>query len=216
MKWKRIPKENSEQPASGIYSDWKDILAEEGAHQCVYCAIPEPRFGGIRNFHVEHYRPKSNKRFKKLINDIHNLYFACAICNTFKSDDWPAEPDPTYRIQCYPDPSVTDYSDIISILDNGRVDGRYPASKYVTEMLFLNRPQLIYERRYSALLDRQQTAMKNLAPIIDELVNHATRRAVACLGQLTKATSHLTEVLRKMHSEPTYTTKDIKRPKQTS
>ncbi len=108
MKWKRVPKENCKQPTTGTYSDWKEILAEEGFHQCVYCAIPEPRFGGIRNFHVEHYRPKSLKRFQKLTNDIRNLYFACAICNTFKGDDWPAEPDAQFHSHCFPDPSKTD------------------------------------------------------------------------------------------------------------
>ena len=62
------PKEKTQQPTKGKYSDWKEILAEEGFNQCVYCAIPDACFGGIRNFHVEHYRPKS--KFKKLENNI--------------------------------------------------------------------------------------------------------------------------------------------------
>lgn len=214
MKWRRIPKENSKQPASGTYSDWKEILAEEGAHQCVYCAIPEPRFGGIRNFHVEHYRPKGIKRFKKLTNDIRNLYFACAICNTFKRDDWPAEPDPTHCIHCFPDPSATDYSDIFSALDNGQIEGRYAASKYVTEKLFLNRPQLIYERRYASLVARLQAATEDVAPLINDLANllpHDNEAATA-LVELCNAQAEINLAFAKMHTTPSYTTKDIRRP----
>ena len=59
MEWFKIFKENSVQPKTGKYSDWKEIIADECKHQCVYCALSESRFGGIRNFHVEHYRPKS-------------------------------------------------------------------------------------------------------------------------------------------------------------
>ena len=92
MKWFRIPKENSKQPKSGKYSDWKARIAEECKHQCVYCAISESRFGGIRNFTIEHYRPKKRPEFSHLVNDIKNLYLACPICNTFKGNDWPAEP----------------------------------------------------------------------------------------------------------------------------
>jgi 5-methylcytosine-specific restriction endonuclease McrA len=104
MNWRRIPKEKTVQPKKGRYSDWKEILAEEGFNQCVYCAIPDACFGGIRNFHVEHYRPKS--KFEKLENDIKNLFYACAICNTFKGDDWPGEPEKDFFAPCYPDPSL--------------------------------------------------------------------------------------------------------------
>lgn len=35
MNWKRIPKENSSQPSTGTYKDWKELLSVEGFHQCV-------------------------------------------------------------------------------------------------------------------------------------------------------------------------------------
>jgi hypothetical protein len=214
MKWKRVPKENSKQPASGTYSDWKEILAHEGSHQCVYCAIPEPRFGGIRNFHVEHYRPKGIRRFRKLTNDISNLYFACAICNTFKGDDWPSEPDPTFCTHCFPDPSITDYSDIFTSRDDGQVEGRYAASQYLTEKLFLNRPQLIYERRYASLVGRLKAATEDIAPIIDQLTKLAIqeKEALNCLGELCMAQTVINQAFVKMHNTPSYTTGDISRP----
>lgn len=146
MIWKRIPKENSTQPKRGTYSDWKGLIATECFNQCVYCAINERNFGGIRNFHVEHYRPKS--RFPDLINDIKNLFYACAICNVFKGNDWPNEPDTKFSKSCYPNPSETDYNTLFSIDDNkGVLEGEFIASKYITEKLYLNRPQLILLRR---------------------------------------------------------------------
>jgi hypothetical protein len=72
MRWRRIPKEKYQAPQKGTYSDWKPQLAKEGFQQCVYCAVGEPAFGGFRNFHVEHYRPK--KKFAQLENDYANLF----------------------------------------------------------------------------------------------------------------------------------------------
>src|SRR6266508_6339823 len=151
MIFRRIEKEKSKQPSRGTYKDddWKSQIAEECFHQCVYCSINEPRFGGIRNFHVEHYRPKSIARFKHLENDIRNLFLACSICNCFKQADWPNDPNKRLNIPCYPDPSTVDYSTIISMnVNNYKLRGEKLASRYVIERLFLNRPQLLLERRY--------------------------------------------------------------------
>jgi hypothetical protein len=68
MKWKLVPKRGSSQPTTGTYIDWKSLLANEGFHQCVYCALPDAALGGERNFHVEHYKPKSKAKFRHLEN----------------------------------------------------------------------------------------------------------------------------------------------------
>lgn len=148
MKWRRVPKEKSSQPVTGNYHDWKPLLAKEGFHQCVYCAISESAFGGFRNYHVEHYKPKS--RYPKLENKFSNLFYACAICNTFKGDDWPGEPHQEHLGAAYPDPSLTDYALLFDVAPNGVVAGRNIAANYLVEKLYLNRPQLISERRAQA------------------------------------------------------------------
>ncbi len=149
MNWKKIKKENSMQPSSGIYSDWKELIASECFHRCIYCSIHESSFGGIRNFHVEHYRPKSI--FKDLINNIKNLYYACCICNCFKGNDWPNEPCDNFSNISYPDPSKVDYSNIFRVNINGMVDGLFVTSIYLVEKLYINRPQLIVLRRKELL-----------------------------------------------------------------
>src|SRR5262245_33296746 len=136
MKWKRIPKEKAVQPETGYYSIWKELIADEGSHQCVYCAIHDASFGGIRNFHIEHYKPKSLPRFQHLINSIANLFYACPICNTFKSNDWPSDPIPDHSVESYPDPSEIDYCQLFDVdAATGLISGKYLASKYMIEKM---------------------------------------------------------------------------------
>ncbi len=145
MIWRK-PKSTVRQPAKGCYKDWKEKIAKKCFYQCVYCAIHESSFGGIRNFHIEHYRPKS--KFPQLTDNINNLFYACAICNVFKGNDWPNEPCPKHSNFSYPNPSETDYNKLFNVDNNAyEIAGRYQASKYLVERLFLNRPQLILIRR---------------------------------------------------------------------
>src|SRR5262249_35031221 len=117
-------------------------------NQCVYCAIHEGRFGGERNFHVEHFKPKGNSRFRSLENVYKNLYYACAICNTFKGDEWPGSVGRTFSRVGFIDPSITDYCLVFAKDNNSaEISGRNIAARYMIEQLYLNRPQLILERR---------------------------------------------------------------------
>lgn len=148
MKWFIIPKDTYPKPATGkYYHDWKEHLSKEGQEQCVYCAIQLSIFGGLRNFHVEHYRPKSIERFKHLEHDYANLFFACSICNGFKGADWRAEPDEKFENSSYPDPSKIDYSQFLKMDSDFKLYSDHFTGKYVIEKLYLNRPQLILERK---------------------------------------------------------------------
>ena len=93
MSWKLIIKDKNNQPAGKDYTLWKEQIAEECFHQCVYCSIHENPWGGVDHYHIDHYRPKSIPAFVKFELDILNLFYACPVCNRFKSDDWPAEPN---------------------------------------------------------------------------------------------------------------------------
>lgn len=151
MKWPNLSGKPRIQPSMGRWHDWKQAIANHCDGRCVYCAIPEGRFGGIRNFHVEHFRPRV--RFRQLEDDIRNLYLACAICNVLKCDDWPAEPVADHSVAAYPDPSVTDYNTLFLVRsDTHEVTSAVSAGKYLIERILLNRAQLILERRRAALL----------------------------------------------------------------
>jgi hypothetical protein len=149
MKWFLVDKSKTVQPSNGSYQAWKHLIREEARRQCVYCATHEGLFGGLRNFHVEHYRPQ--KRFPQLANSIQNLFYSCGICNSFKGSSWPADPEPTYTVCAYPCPADIDYSDIFTFQPNNKIDSKYSAGRFVIERLFLNRPQLVNFRRFFVL-----------------------------------------------------------------
>ena len=152
MQWPNVVGKSRTQPSRGTWPQWKQAIADHCDGRCVYCAIPEGRFGGIRNFHIEHFRPKV--RFPTLENDITNLYLACAICNVLKCDDWPAEPVADHSVASYPDPSVTDYNGLFVISSTTHeVGSQTVAGKYLVERVLLNRAQLILERRLAAMLN---------------------------------------------------------------
>lgn len=148
MKWTKIDKSKTNRPDTvSKYGDYKPFLRDEAKKRCVYCAIHDNSLGGIDHFHVEHYKPKSIPRFKSLEKDFTNLFYVCPICNRFKSNDWPNDPQSDFTNISYIDPGTTDYNEVFTILDNGKVTGKYVASKYMVEKIYLNRPQLINERR---------------------------------------------------------------------
>ena len=166
MRWKRVVA-GRVQPALGVYRDWKTQIANDCHQQCVYCALSESRYGGLDNFHIDHFKPKS--KFEELEQIIANLFLACAICNRFKSNDWPADPLEDHSRPAYPDPSSHDYNELFTVEHRTyEVSGRYPATRYVTERLYLNRPQLMLERRSFFLEER-----------IDEIGDFAQRAGEA-------------------------------------
>lgn len=199
MSWFLIAKPRTA-PLGAKYKEWKPSLRVEGRHQCVYCSVREASFGGYRNFHVEHYRPKSE--FVDLTNDYFNLYYACSICNAFKSDVWPGDPLPDLSNEAFPDPSIYNYSDLISVDNNHVASGNNLAAMYTIERLFLNRPQLLVERKVRALEVRMR-----------RLVDRATAYLVAegDKGELTLALADAVRVLLDMRDVAPYEPGDIRR-----
>lgn len=211
MKWIKIDKSLTAHPTTGIYSDWKELLAEESQYQCVYCCIHESKFGGIRNYHIDHFRPKSKDEFKHLENDYNNLFYSCSICNVFKSDDWPEEPKADYSNNSYPCPSETDYNALIEN-NEGILSGKYIASKYLIERLFLNRPQLILMRKEEDLLEVLlgiNNYITNKMALIKQLPNSDKKNEL-----LQKLVTYLNELLSldvTLRQQRPYTINDLRR-----
>lgn len=184
MKWRLIDKSKSKQP-SGKYSDWKPMLADESAHLCVYCAISDAHYGGIRNFHVEHYRPKS--RFKDLEHTYTNLFYACGICNTFKGNDWPDEPTKGgFDYVHYPDPSRTNYLSLFTVnIATAHLEGNNVAAKYIVEKLNLNRAQILRNRKMLLLSE-------SLGDVRDKL--HTASKGMENASDLRKIIDLMTEI----------------------
>jgi hypothetical protein len=172
----------------------------------VYCAIPDAAMGGVRNFHVEHYRPKS--RFPDLENMFTNLFYACPICNTFKGNDWPAEPE--LEIRCYPDPSVIDYEQLFTINpQSGEIHGNLVASRYIVEKIHLNRGQLILERRLQILLSKARTLREEIRNLLDQLPND---NANQLLRRFTALLNDMHDLRDRLQTITPYEPQDVQRP----
>ncbi len=178
MKWRLIDKKSVQAPKTGSYGDWKPQLAQEGEYQCVYCCIHEASFGGIRNFHVEHYRPQS--KFSTLKNTYSNLFYACGVCNILKSDDWPRELiKGDFTQSGYPDPSQVDYGHILEVNHHsGVVTSNSITGKYIIERLHLNRPHLIGLRAWSEIIQRLKRVNIEISVLIDAGIKGSECEAV--------------------------------------
>lgn len=174
MRWPVLKDVVRLQPEMGTWRDWKTRIADDCSARCVYCAIPESRFGGSRNFHIEHFRPKA--RFPSFENAISNLYLACAVCNVLKCDDWPGAPRRNHSTAAYPDPARTDYNILLSLSPSTHeVTSRTVAGKYLIERLLLNRAQLVLERRLTILVQMVDEFKRWAEPLLDEMTAEEVR-----------------------------------------
>lgn len=166
MNWPQISKGKFPEVGGPGSPEWKTALAVEANHQCVYCAVRDNALGGIRMFHVEHYRPKS--QFPRLEYDYGNMFYSCPVCNSYKGDDWPAEPASDHSLGAYPCPSDVDYNSLF--WENPatfEVEGKYAASRYLVVRLHLNRVHLQQQRREYALYREREELGRKLAMLCE-------------------------------------------------
>jgi len=128
-------------PPQKKYQDYKPYLRRDFHIRCAYCLIHEAHYGGLRNYHVDHFRPK--KLFPQLTLSYPNLYYACGLCNTFKSDVWPS-PEQQHAGFAFADPCIEDPYEIhFQVNDHdGSLRPITNAGQYTIAHLRLDRNQL--------------------------------------------------------------------------
>jgi hypothetical protein len=72
---------------SDQYKKFKPQLRKEFSYACAYCETREAEKGGMKSFHIDHYKPK--KHFPELTNEYNNLIYSCRDCNSYKGSYWP-------------------------------------------------------------------------------------------------------------------------------
>lgn len=163
-------------PLLNKYQNYKPYLRKDFDYRCAYCVIHEAHYGGLRNFHVDHFRPKS--KFPKLARTYVNLYYACGLCNTFKSDHWPSaallKKGSRYVDPCQEDPFGTHFE--VDDRD-GSLRTLTPAGKYTATHLRLDRRQL---RKHRRRLAEKQAKCQELR---DELAKPGVPPGVAARAQ---------------------------------
>lgn len=170
-------------PALKSYQGYKRYLREDFAYGCVYCGVHENEAGGPRYFSVEHFRPKS--LYRQLTTDYRNLLYACGICNSFKSNDWPSD-DPLRDGKGYLDPCDHDYDKHFALDDDFFV-AQTPVAEYMINRMHLNRVAMQKQRRvrrddealhtqFLMLFERSMAALDGL--LAAEALPGAERRAM--------------------------------------
>lgn len=204
--WKKTKSPRTNPVRGHVYSDWKDEIASDCHHRCVYCGLDESR-AGRRNFCIDHYRPQS--KFDALENDISNLYYSCAICNTFKGSDWPSDDalDPTQP--GYYDPARVDYNQVFSISPSFEVHGACARSRYMIVRLYLNRPQLITARRYLSVRAREADVVSQVRHLVDVATPEQKSRMIRLLLELN-------EINRRFDKGIPYVSAEVKRARKGS
>jgi hypothetical protein len=212
LKWIVYIGQKRLQPTKGDYSEWKEDVAKYCGDRCTYCCIHVSRYGGIDNFHVDHFRPKS--KFNALRKSINNLFLACAICNRFKSDHWPSDPCTDHSVAAFPDPLEVDYNSLFAF--NGlRVQGLFVASRYVVEQLYLNRPQLLRERRLAMLRERLEEVQGRIASVL-AVVRPEFPSNVAAMSAALSCVEKATDCYRCLHDASNaapYRLNEVRKPK---
>ena len=211
MRWPVLAGKVRVQPTNGGYVDWKAQVADDCEHRCVFCSLHESEYGGIGNFHIDHFRPK--KKFGILRDNIGNLHLSCAICNRFKSDDWPGDPAIDHSLPTYIDPAAADYNTLLTVDQRSfRVSAQVVAGKYTIERLYLNRPQMI---RYWRLrfLSRRISEMEDFAL---QALNAAhvtqSQEAIMAAIKITEETIRISKAFRLANELPPYVFGETSRP----
>ncbi|MGG2196813.1 HNH endonuclease [Paenibacillus sp.] len=73
------------------HSKCKKYLRFDFNYQCAYCGLHEfENISSYNFFQIDHFRPKKKFLHMSDIDDYHNLFYACSICNgrSGKSDNW--------------------------------------------------------------------------------------------------------------------------------
>lgn len=211
MRWVKVLKvDNPELDVMRHKSETKEHIRQEASSQCVYCGLPENRLGGVYAFHIEHYRPK--KHFPELEFILKNLYYACLVCNGFKSSTWPNDPDKNMNLTSYPDPAEVNYEEIyVTDHDSGTIKGKNCAARYVAAQLYLNRPQLTMERREDYLREKITALKSRVRRQINSLSSIGSAKSSKYVELINSELEVLDKIEDSIRKTPMYTRADVQR-----
>jgi len=141
--------------AAGNYADKKnkDALRKSTFGKCMYC---ESKMEHNSYSHVEHIKPKSNKKFPELKFVWENLGFSCTCCNTNKGEKYNED---TPFINPYKDnpEDHLDFLDFYIYPKNGSKRGEYTERE-----LELNRSGLVDDRKERMIIIKRMIKAANI------------------------------------------------------
>lgn len=114
------------------HNSFRPWLRDEFCFRCVFCLRRE-QWDRATSLHIDHFLPTSQYPAQELAYD--NLLYACGRCNTAKSN------------QITPDPGGVLLSEVVTILDDGKVAATEPEGQRLIAQLRLNSSEMIHFRR---------------------------------------------------------------------
>lgn len=120
------------------YRKYKEDLRSDFGNRCGYCDDIDYLCGGIKGFHIDHFRPRVP--FAHLLNEYRNLVYACPYCNGSKSNDWPSGVENIAVLadgRGYLDPCDDILDTHFERYDHGRIRPKTPTGKYMYKKLKL-------------------------------------------------------------------------------
>jgi len=171
------------------YSEYYTEIAEDCQYRCVYCDVVAEEIGG-EGMQLDHFKPQ--KHFPQLDSNPENLVLACAVCNRLKSDWWPGITCDTKNGTCgFIDPFITNKNQYFLVNTNGQIIPKTHPSKYLIELLSLNRVTRVTIRRKRIILSRATSLLQfiedELTTLVDKPINEIKARMpqlVAALGDV--------------------------------
>jgi len=94
---------------------------------------------------------------------------------------------------------------------NFEIEGNYTASKYLVLRLFLNRAQLIMERREDVKVRTATALMKDLSNLIDQVGEIDSKEAFAALKEIDSIKTNIQELSERRRKIRPYELKDIRK-----
>lgn len=152
------------------YQSYKRFLRLEFEQKCIYCCRPDSVHpSDHKTYAVEHYWPKEHFPEKKC--DYDNLFYACAMCNSYKDDYWPQNEDEPF----FPNPCDHTMGDHV-LFDNCVVVAFSAPGAFMQETLQLNDEALVMWRRSHTWTVRSlETEVAQLKALKKRLKKMATK-----------------------------------------
>ena len=139
------------------YRSYKPHLAKDFNECCGYTNCHHSWFGGISNFHIDHF--KSKVKYPDLETEYSNLVYACSFTNIAKSDD----DSPLYL-----DPCDVDFN---FHFERDKFGNIYPKA-YSESAEYMHKKLKLYLRRYGLIwtlefLSQKWIALKKILSNLD-------------------------------------------------
>jgi hypothetical protein len=133
------------------YGKYKPYLATDFNRRCGYTDCPDFWFGGVKAFHIDHFKPKS--KYGTLECTYSNLVYSCSHVNQAKSDD-----------ADYLDPCDTEYNDHFGRDAGGNILP-VPGSQQAE---YMHRKLKLYLKRYGIIwtLEALEAKLGELSALI--------------------------------------------------